>query len=55
MKYSQQRSYRDTLIEEVEKTIKRLDISTKKESKIKKTLSLIYKKIKLYMSYLKLK
>jgi hypothetical protein len=55
MKYSQNRNYRDTLLEEVEKTIKRLDVNNKKESFFKKILSLIYKKIKLYMSYLKLK
>jgi len=55
MKYSQQRNYRDTLIEEVEKTINQLDIDNNKEFFFKKILSLIYKKIKLYMSYLKLK
>jgi cysteine sulfinate desulfinase/cysteine desulfurase-like protein len=55
MKYSEQRNYRDAIVAEVEKTINNLDINNKKESSLKKILNIIFKKIKLYMSYLKLK
>jgi cysteine sulfinate desulfinase/cysteine desulfurase-like protein len=55
MKYSQQRNYRDAIVEEVEKTINNLDINNKKESFFIKKLNIIFKKIKLYMSYPKLK
>jgi hypothetical protein len=52
MKYSHNRNYRDSIIEEVEKTIKKLDDECLKQPSV---FRIIIQKIKLYMSYLKLK
>ena len=52
MNYSHNRNYRDSIIEEVDKTIKKLDSEPLKKPSI---FQVIIQKIKLYMSYLKLK
>jgi hypothetical protein len=56
MRYSYNRNYRDSIIEEVNKTIEKLDKKNEiKDSWLKKILIKLMNKIKLYMSYLKLK
>jgi hypothetical protein len=52
MNYSNNRNYRDSIMEEVNKTIKKLDDECLKQPSV---FQIIIEKIKLYMSYLKLK
>ena len=56
MRYSSNRNYRDSMIEEVNKLIEKIDKENKKpDFKLFSFFSKTFDKIKLYMSYLKLK